>query len=169
MEFNPDKYEVIRVSRNKNPITYPYKLYNIELKTIEDVKYLGITINQYFNWKPHTDTLSSKAPNSLKLVTLNVQTNNQKIKETTYNTYVRPQLECCAPVWHSWQKILACKIERIQRAAARYILSDYDFTSSVTEMLQILNWQTLEHRRVQNSLIMMFKIRFNLVAVDTII
>ena len=37
---------------------------------------------------------------------MNVQTNNKRIKETACNTYVRPQLEYCAPVLHPWQKTL---------------------------------------------------------------
>lgn len=168
MEFNPDKCEVIRVARKKNPIIYPYKLHNIELKTTENAKYLGITISQDLSWKSHIENVSCKASNTLKFVKRNIRTNNQKIKETAYNTYVRPQLEYCAPVWHPWQQTLAYKIERVQRAAARYVLNDYDFDHSVSLMLQKLNWQTLEHRRLQNSLILLFKIKSNLVAVDHI-
>ena len=64
------------------------------------------------------------------------------------------------------KKKLSYKIERVQRAAARYILNDYDYTSSVTELLKVLNWKTLEYRRIQNSLVLPYKIKSNLVAVD---
>lgn len=166
MEFNPDKCEVIRVSRKQNPVIYPYKLHNIELKATESAKYLGVTISHNLSWKPHIETVTSKASNTLKFIKRNIRTNNQKIKATAYNTYVRPQLEYCAQIWHPWQTTLVNQIERVQRAAARYVLNNYDFTCSVTEMLQILNWQTLEHRRLQNSLIFLFKIKYDLVAVD---
>ena len=53
-----------------------------------------------------------------------------------------------------------------RRASARYCLNDYNFTSSVTEMLKVLNWQTLENRRIRNSLILLYEIKHNLVAVD---
>ena len=39
----------------------------------------------------------------------NIQTNNQKIKETAFNIYVRPQLEYCASIWHPCQKTLTYK------------------------------------------------------------
>ena len=139
MEFNPDKCEVIRVTKKQKPIIFPYKLHNIELKATENAKYLGITISEEFSWKPHIENMASKAFNTLKFIKRNVQTNNQKIKETAYNTYVRPQLEYCAPVWHPWQEKLTYKVDRVQRAAARCCLNDYNFTSSVTEMLKILN------------------------------
>ena len=161
-EFNYDKCEVLRINKKKDPIIFPYKLHNHELKSAETAKYLGITISKDLNWKSHIENVSSKASNTLKFV----QTNNQKIKETAYNTYVRPQLEYCAPVWHPWQGTLCSKIESVQRAAARYVLNDYSTTSSVTKMLDVLHWQTLEHRRIQNSLIMLFKIKYQLVAVD---
>ena len=54
----------------------------------------------------------------------------------------------------------------IARAAARYVVNDYDFTSSVTQMLKTLSWQTLEQRRIQNSVIIHFKINHYLVVVD---
>ena len=46
MEFNPDKCEVICVTKKHNPIIYPYKLHNIELKATENAKYLGVMINK---------------------------------------------------------------------------------------------------------------------------
>ena len=148
-----------------DPIIFPYKLHNIELKATENAKYLGITIDEEFS-KHHIENMASKANNTLKFIKRNVQTNNQKIKETTYSTYVRPQLEYCAPVWHPWQEKLTYKVDRVQRAAARYCLNDYNYTSSVTEMLKVLNWQTLENRRIQKLLILLYKIKHNLVAVD---
>ena len=110
--------------------------------------------------------MTSKAFNTLKFIKRNVQTNNQKVKETAYKTYVRPQLEYCTPIWHQWQDKLSYKVERVQRAAARYVLNDYNFTSSVTDMLKILNWQTLENRRIQNTLILLYKTKYHLVAID---
>ena len=38
-------------------------------------------------------------------------------------------------------------LEKIQRRAARWVLSNYDRLSSVTEMLEILDWPSLESRR----------------------
>ena len=40
MEFNPDKCVVIRVTKKKNSIIFPYKIHNIELKSAENAKYI---------------------------------------------------------------------------------------------------------------------------------
>ena len=92
--------------------------------------------------------MTSKAYNTLKFIKRNIQTDNQKVKETAYNTYVRPQLEYCAPVWHPWHNKLSYNVERVQRAAARYVLNDYGTTSSVTEMLKTL---TGKHSKAEES------------------
>jgi ribonuclease P/MRP protein subunit RPP40 len=166
MEFNPDKCEVLRITRKKKPIIYNYTLHNTALKTTEAAKYLGVTLSKDLSWSKHIDNITSKANNSLRFIKRNVKTNNNKVKETAYNTYVRPQLEYCSSIWHPWQRSLTYKIERVQRSAARYVCNNYGQTSSVTQMLIDLNWQTLEQRRIRNSLIIFFKIKYSLIAVD---
>ena len=77
VEFNPDKCEVIHATKKKNPIIFPYKLHNFELRTTENAKYLGVTISHDSNWKTHIDNISSKANNTLKFIKKNIQTNKR--------------------------------------------------------------------------------------------
>ena len=51
----------------------------------------------------------------------------------------------------------------VQRRAARYVLNDYNTTSSVSAMLEELGWETLESRRQKLQLTLFFKIVNNLV------
>ena len=46
----------------------------------------------------------------------------------------------------------------VQRRAARFIKNDYSRTSSVTNMLKDLKWNTLQERRNQTKLTMLYKI-----------
>ena len=55
------------------------------------------------------------------------------------------------------------KIEMVQRRAARYATNRYHYTSSVTDMLQDLDWESLESRRVKIQLILLFKVIHDLV------
>ena len=70
---------------------------------------------------------------------------------------VRPILEYAAPVWdpHLQQDIDA--LEKVQRRAARFVLTRHHNTSSVSEMLTILNWPTLAQRRQDARLRLLYK------------
>ncbi len=55
----------------------------------------------------------------------------------------------------------------VQRRAARYACNRYHNTSSVTDMLNTLNWPTLQQRRLKTRLIMFYKIVHHIVAVPS--
>ena len=77
-------------------------------------------------------------------------------KSTAYSTLVTPILEYATEVWDPHHKFLIRKIEMVQRRAARWVLSDYRFQSSVTAMIDELGWVTLEQRRRRNRLIQLY-------------
>ena len=60
---------------------------------------------------------------------------------------VRPRVEYAASIWDPHTKDQINSIEKIQRRAARVVTNDHRKTSSVTKMLKVLNWPTLEDRR----------------------
>ena len=53
----------------------------------------------------------------------------------------------------------------VQRRAARFVLAR--FHDSVSTMLKELKWDSLEKRRQAASLILMFKIQYETVAINT--
>ena len=57
------------------------------------------------------------------------------------------------------------KLDAVQRRAARFVMSDYNHTSSVAVMLQDLNWDTLSGRRQTSRLYLLYKILHNIVDV----
>ena len=57
------------------------------------------------------------------------------------------------------------KVERVQRRAARWVKHNYSPYESVTNMVDILGWRTLEQRRADTRLILFYKIVHSLVAV----
>ena len=56
-------------------------------------------------------------------------------------------------------------VEMLQRKAARFVFNDFSRFSSVTDMLGHLRWDTLEQRRNQLTLLMLYKIIHQLVEV----
>ena len=165
MAFNPDKCEVIRITKKHKPFIFDYKLHNKILQTTKNAKYLGLNISDDLTWSKHINQTTAKGNNTLKFIKRNIQTHNSKIKETAYKTYVRPLLEYSSSVWDPWQKKYIEKLEMVQHRAVRYILNDYARTSSVTLMLKKLSLPTLETRRKISSLVMLYKIQSGLVRI----
>ena len=79
---------------------------------------------------------------------------------------VRPILEYAAIIWSPFTQSAIYKLESAQRKAARFACNNYYRYSSVSDMLQLLDWPTLEHRRLEARATMMYKIINNLVQAD---
>ena len=66
-------------------------------------------------------------------------------------------MEYAAPVWDPYYNTDIYKLEKVQRRAARWILSDYS-RNSVTSLLSSLSIPTLQQRRQSSRLTLFYKI-----------
>jgi hypothetical protein len=144
-----------------------YSLSGQPLEVVEAAKYLGVTIDNKLSWKTHITTITARANCVLGILKRNLYNAPTPIKEKAYFSLVRPHLEYCSTTWEPHQQYLCRKIEMVQRRAARFALNRYHNTSSVTDMLQQLNWPTLAQRRLSTRVCFIYKITHNLVAVPT--
>ena len=78
-----------------------------------------------------------------------------------YATYIRPIVEYASPVLDPHTKRNTNKIEIAQRRCARYVTGNFDRTSSETSLLNCLSWSTLDERRRQYHLAVMYRILLN--------
>ena len=166
MEFHPGKCQVIRVTRSRMPIKTKYLLHNHQLEIVPSTKYLGVTISQDLSWNKHINNVTSKANKTLGLIKRNLKISFPKIKELAYNSLVRPITEYSAAVWDPYTQANIRSLEMVQRRAARWTLNRYHNVSSVTEMLDHLNWPTLQLRRSETRLCLMYKMVHDMVAID---
>ena len=88
-----------------------------------------------------------------------------KFKETAYISLVRSVLEYSCSVWDPYHEKDIAKLEKVQRNAARFVKNDYTRQSSVTSIMQDLNWKPLHLRRRESRLVLFYKIVNNLVAI----
>ena len=95
-----------------------------------------------------------------------INISNKSIKEKAYVSLVRPTLEYASSVWDPYQQNDIHRLEIVQRRAARYVTNLYHNTSSVSSMIEQLEWTTLQERRKHSRLLMMYKLKNNIVRVD---
>ena len=109
----------------------------------------------------HCKQVAAKATNTLNVLKENLKS-TKKVHEKAYKSLVHPQVEYAASVWSPWLARDKVQIERVQCRAARYVYNTYSRYSSITAMLQSLNWETLESHRFNMCLCIIYKAYYNL-------
>ena len=158
MQFNPSKCNIICISNKQRPPQRQYFFCGSKLEQVDSASYLGITVNSKLKWSEHISSISSKASQSLGLIKRNLWNCPRKVRETAYTSIVRPKLEYASASWDPHYKKDISTLERVQRKAARFCLQNFSKTASVTDMLSDLKWDTLETRRKENRLTLMYKL-----------
>ena len=170
MDFNASKCSVIHIlpSKRKQSINTTYTLHGEPLETEEASKYLGVTITNNLTWTRHTENVIAKGNRTLGFLRRNFRDCTTPVKAATYTTMVRPTLEYASSVWdpHLQKDIKA--LEQVQRRAARYVLNDYSTRTPgcVSNMVNQLQWESLESRRRTDRLMMLYKIQNGLVDIQ---
>ena len=162
MVLNTEKCKVITISRKRNKIQHVYHLNNTPLEAVTSAKYLGVTITSDLKWTQHINTVVNKANSTLAFLRRNLRIKSSDLKATAYKTLVRPIVEYASSVWDPATNNQIHQLEMVQRRAARFTLNRYHNTSSVNNMLSELEWPTLQKRRENVRLTMMYKIHNNL-------
>ena len=163
MEFNPEKCQLLRVTRRREPLQCTYTIHGHPLEEVASAKYLSVELTNNLSWNAHVDKTHKKCMKSLGFLRRNLGNCPQAIKSTCYKTFVRPIAEYASCVWDAHTKSGISKIESIQRRAARYVSNDYSRLSSVSAMLDTLGWVSLQQRRAVAKVTMFYRILNGLV------
>ena len=73
MPFNPNKCEYLKVTNKLHPIQSHYYLNNISIKETNNIKCLGVYIDNKLTWNTHIDLIVNKAINIKGLLQRNLK------------------------------------------------------------------------------------------------
>lgn len=167
MTFHPGKCQVLHISKRKkkDQNRHTYAIHGTDLKPVESAKYLGVEISSDLSFDRHIDSITRKGMKTLGFLRRNLpgRSCSKEIKTACYNTLVRPIVEYASCVWDPHTSKAISKAESVQRSAARYVMNNYSRRSSVTSMINELQWKTLQHRRAVSKVAMMYRITNHLI------
>ena len=152
-----------RLSNKKRHLCSDYSIHNQKLTIRTEAKYLGVTISSDLSWSRNADNVAKKANSTMGSLKRNIKSAPQAGKETANKTFIRPIVDYASTTWAPFTDTVNHKIEMVKRRAARFVSNDYGSTSSVTEMMSNLSWDTLQKRRDLARLSMMYHIVHGLV------
>lgn len=129
MKINYEKTVYARITRKtRNVLLFNYKLDGNPIKQVSHFKYLGVTISDDLSWKKHITNLCNAAEVKLWSLRRRLKLAPRDVKLTAYLALVRPALEYASIIWDPYKKKEVNQIEKIQRRAARFIMSKYRYS-----------------------------------------
>ena len=142
-----------------------YQLCGTILGSVTNEKYLGVYFNHNLKWDHHIDQVTAKAARKLGSIRRNLRGAPAECKKLAYIALVRSGMEYVSIIWDRHTNTNSDKLEKIQHSAARWVLSSYSRTTSVTSLLEQLKLEPLQSRRRIQRLAFMYKIFNGQVAV----
>ena len=100
-------------------------------------KDLGVIFTNTLSWRQHYDTITSKAYKSLGLLRrVFIDSHCVHTRKCLYLSLVRAKLLYCSPLWRPYLLKDIDSLERVQRRATKFILSDYT-SNYKTRLMQL--------------------------------
>ena len=114
---------------------------------------------------PTVQTLQTNPTKSWVLIRRTLKPCSKPVKKRAYETLVRPKVEYAYEAWNPHTDQDVDKIEQVQKNAARFVCNNYDRSTSSSDLVSTLDWDTLEIRRLAQQASMFYKIRNGLVGI----
>ena len=127
------------------------------LNKCDETKLLGVMIDSYLSWQPHVEYLYSKIVPKIGLLHRLRQTVTSDILNIIYLSIIQAYFDYCITIWGSCSKTLLCSVQKLQNKAARAVTGNFDFNSSVSDMIKQLGWMNITKRFNYFMLILIYK------------
>ena len=103
-------------------ISFNYSLDGSVLKSVTDVKDLGVYFSSNLSFSKHISTVVNKAFRMLGFVKRTMKPlRSVTVYKILYNAYIRSCLDYCSPVWSPNARYLIDKVERVQKRFLKHL------------------------------------------------
>lgn len=167
LQLNISKCFHILFQRKLNPLTSDLYIDNNKIKTVDEVRDLGVTLDYKLNFENHVNNIVQSAFRRLGFV-LRVTKDFTGLQSviTLYVAYVRSILEYSSVIWNPLYHKYIDKIERVQKKFINCLTYRYcRHRLSYCYELNVIhyNLMTLRSRRILFDVCFIFKVLNNLI------
>ena len=161
LQANPKKYQVLAMTpRNidkEEKDKETLEIENQKLKPAANLRILGVNIDDQLSFSEHISDICKKASRKIGVLARLRNLIPCKTKLQLYLTAILPHLTYCQIVWHFCKQSERRKLERLQERALRAIYNCR--TDTYEDLLRRANLPSLYNRRLQEILILMYKVK----------
>lgn len=122
LHFNVAKCSVMSFTRARTPLSYQYKVEDVPMQRVSQVRDLGVVFSQELTFREHINKICKKAYRNLGFVLRQSQgfTNITTLR-VLYDALVRSHLEHSAFIWAPHEAKYSVMLERIQNKFTRHL------------------------------------------------
>ena len=142
-------YTMKFTSNFKNHDTPRLTISNVEIPTVDRVKFLGMTLDKSLKWGPHIKVLKGNAGRAINLLRVVSNTKwgaDSKTLLLLYKSCIRPILDYGSLLYHTASKSNLSKLEVIQNQSLRLAFGAMS-TTPISSLQMEANISSLSHRR----------------------
>lgn len=155
LKINANKTKTMILNGNTEENIY---IEGVQIEKVEEIKYLGIIIDKNLKFESHFNYVCKKASKKIAFL----RRIRYKLSTITainiYNTTIKPHFEYCSTLLFLGNQQMKARLQKLQNRGMRCILRCHALTH-ITEMLNKLQWLSINQRLVMNALIFIFKIK----------
>ena len=137
----------------------PIPLVGLTIPILISQFFLKVELWSTLDWSHHINRKVNKAHQTLCFLRRNLGNCPESVKELAYKTLLRSHLEYASQLsWDPWMNKHVKEIEAIQRRSAQFVKNCWQRTpETVTNLLNDLDWPSLQSRRKVARLTMLHK------------
>ena len=121
MKINPDKFNAIMFGKNEY---VDFKFNGINVKSMDEVKLLGVNIDKKLNFDSHVSYLCKKTSRQVNALSRLRHIANENSKNMLYKTYIMSNFNYCSAIWNYCSSKSIIKLEKLNKRALRIVLND---------------------------------------------
>ena len=157
LKVNCDKYQAMVLGNPKDERNTDLDISGEKVEQSQPIKILGVTLDENLNFKDHLHSVCKKVAGMIGVLRRLKNLIPVNAKLLLYKSAIMPHLTYCRLVWHFCTASDNRKLERLQERALRLV---YNTTAeSYDALLKRAKLTTLQNRRLQDILILMFKVK----------
>ena len=114
-----------------------------ELDLVDEIKYLGVNVDDGLSWKEYIKSVTSKVLRGMGMLKHAKYYLTEASLKTLYSSIVEPYFRYCCSVWGSCGLTEKNRLQKFQNRAARIVTSS-KFDAPSRPLIERLGWETID-------------------------